>query len=193
MQNILFFSNNAAKVKEIKYLFNSIKLNILSLEDFDVALEPKEVGRSFAENAKIKSLCGYNKTKTPSFADDSGICIEALKWGPNIFSKRFINSFKNNHDCFKYIINIVEKTGNDRAYFQTSICYTVASNYHIVFEGRVFGKISKRIIGSRGFGFDPIFIPNGFRKTFGQMSTSEKNFLSHRSVAINKLIGFLIN
>jgi len=193
LKRILFFSNNENKVKEIKNLFNDFNISVLSLNDFNINISPKENGRSFSENAKIKSIFGYRKTNIPSFADDSGICIEALKWKPDITSKRFIQGFKKSSDCFKYIIDKVNKTGKNKAYFQTSICYTLKNNYHIVFEGRVWGTISRKIMGVRGFGFDPIFIPSGYKKTFGQMTIHEKNLISHRSIATNKFLGFLIN
>ena len=98
MKRILFFSNNENKVKEIKNLFNDFNISVLSLNDFNINISPKENGRSFSENAKIKSIFGYRKTNIPSFADDSGICIEALKWKPDITSKRFIQGFKKSSD-----------------------------------------------------------------------------------------------
>ncbi len=193
MKEILFFSNNKDKVREINKLFKTVEIKVYYPKDFGVSYEPKELGESFAENAKIKSFFGYKKINLPCFADDSGICIEALDWKPGILSKKFINGFKNKNECFNYIINKVEKTGKKRAYFQTSICYTIKDNYHIVFEGRVYGKISDKFIGNMGFGFDPIFIPNGYIKTFAELEVKEKNTLSHRSVAVNKLINFLTN
>ncbi len=191
MKKILFFSKNNSKIKEVKKIFKRSSINFFSLVDFDLTKTPKENGSSFAENAKIKSLYGFSKTQVPCFADDSGICIEALNWKPNIKSKRFIESFKNNDDCFRYIIDRVLKTGKERANFQTAICYTIKKNHHIVFSGMVAGKISKRVRGKKNFGYDPIFIPDGFSKTFGEMNMLEKNIFSHRSIAINKLINFL--
>ena len=193
LKKIFFFSNNVNKIKEINELFRGIYINVLSTKDLGINIEPKENGLSFAENAKIKSTFGYESSKIPCFADDSGICIEALGWKPNIFSKRFIDSFKNYNECFNYIIDKVKKSKKDKAYFKTSICLTLKTNYHIVFEGKVGGKISKTIKGQNGFGYDPIFIPNGFSKTYGEIGKKEKNILSHRSIATNKLINFFSN
>ncbi len=190
---MLFFSNNQGKHYEIKILFKKIGINILSPKDFKIKKEPKETGKSFAENAKIKSLFGFKKTKVPCFADDSGICIEALGWKPNIMSKNFIKKFKNNSDCFNYIISKTNRTGKYAAYFKSSICYTYKENYNIVFEGKVMGKISTQILGKNGFGYDAIFIPQGFSKTFAEMNSNEKNYLSHRAIAINKFINFITN
>ena len=191
MREILFFSNNIHKIKEIRNLIKSLKIRLYSPNDFELKKEPKESGNSFAENSKIKSLFGYKKIRLPCFADDSGICIEALKWGPGIYSKKFINSFGNERKCFEYILDKVNKTSKNKAYFQTSICYTLRENYHIIFEGRVTGYISNKYLGKHGFGYDPIFIPNGFKKTFGEIKVSEKNRISHRAIAFNKFIHFI--
>ena len=193
MKNILFFSNNSNKFNEARKLLLNKKIKLMSPLDFNIITEPKENGLSFSENAKIKSSFGYKKIKIPCFADDSGICIEALNWKPNIYSKRFIDSFDNKTDCLQHIIKKVKKSGKNKAFFETSICYTIKENYHIVFKGRVNGTISDDILGNKGFGYDPIFIPNGFRKTFGQLKTNEKNLFSHRSIAINKFLNFLFN
>ena len=191
MRKILFFSNNIHKLKEIKKLTTCLKIKLYSPNDFELKKEPKENGNSFAENSKIKSLFGYKKIKLPCFADDSGICIEALKWGPGISSKKFICSFSSEKNCFDYIFNKVKKTGKNKAYFQTSICYTLREDYHIIFEGKVKGHISNKYSGKHGFGYDPIFIPDGYKKTFGEIKSFEKNRISHRAIAINKFIDFI--
>ena len=193
MNKLFFFSNNFGKIKEIDSLFVNSGLKIYSLKNFFLNKEPKETGRNFIENAKIKSVYGFTKTGIPCFADDSGICIEALKWGPGVHSKRFLNSFKDNGRCFDYIINLAKERNLFNAYFRTSISFTIKNNYHVVFEGTVKGKINKKISGKNGFGFDPIFVPDGSKKTFASMSLIEKNKISHRSIAILKLKNFLIN
>ena len=109
MRQILFFSNNKNKVIEIKKIFKKFNLKLLSLNDVDIDDEPEESGKTFEENAKIKSDYGFSKTGIPCFADDSGICIEALNWKPSILSKRFLNNFKSNKACFKSIIKSAEK------------------------------------------------------------------------------------
>jgi len=191
LKKILFFSNNEDKVYEIKNLFYKHKMKLSSLNDYKTTKAPKETGKSFVENAKIKSEFGYKLTNLPCFADDSGLCIESMGGKPGIFSKRFMSSFKNKNECLKYIIN--KSRHNNKAFFQTSICLTLKQNYHIVFNGKINGIISKSISGEEGFGYDPIFIPDGFKKTFSSMSLIEKNSISHRSIAIRKLINFLSN
>ncbi len=193
MRKLLFFSNNKNKVVEIKKIFKKFKLNILSLNDVNINEVPEEIGQSFEENAKIKSEYGFNKTGIPCFADDSGICIESLNWKPGVFSKRFLNNFKNNDDCFKSIISNIKNSGKDNAYFKTSISLTIKMNQNIVFNGKVDGRISKEIRGGFGFGYDPIFIPKNYKKTLAELSIKEKNEISHRSIAVTKLINFLSN
>ena len=190
MRQILFFSNNKNKVIEIKKIFKKFNLKLLSLSDVDI---DDESGKTFEENAKIKSDYGFSKTGIPCFADDSGICIEALNWKPSILSKRFLNNFKSNKACFKSIIKSTEKKNKKIAYFKTSICLTIRKGQNIIFNGQIDGKISGQVKGEFGFGYDPIFIPKFYKKTLAELSTKEKNEISHRSIAVKKLINFLSN
>ena len=193
MKQLLFFSNNKNKIIEIKKIFSKNNLKLLSLSDVNIKNEPKESGQTFEENAKIKSDYGFNKTGIPCFADDSGICIESLNWKPGVFSKRFLNDFKSNDACFKSIISTVKKSGKDNAYFKTSISLTIKIDQNILFNGKIDGNISKNAKGVFGFGYDPIFIPKYCKKTLAELSTKEKNEISHRSIAVTKLINFLSN
>ena len=187
MDKLLFFSNNKNKLKEVKNIFQNSSIKIFSQADFKINYEPKEFGSSFAENAKIKSAYGYKILGLPCFADDSGICIEALNWSPGIFSKKFISKFKNNSECFDYIIDKVKESGKRKAYFKTSICLTIKHNYHISFEGIINGLISNNARGGNGFGYDPIFFYPELGKTFGEIDPILKHSISHRYLAFNKL------
>ena len=193
MKNLLFFSSNKNKISEVKKLFKGSGIKLYSLDDFEKIKEPKETGVTFVENAKIKSLCGYKLFKIPCFADDSGICINALNDKPGVKSKRFFSKFLSKKNTFNYILNKTKESKNKAAYFKTSICLTLNESEHIIFEGKISGTISNLPLGKNGFGYDPIFIPNGQNKTYGQMTQKQKNALSHRSLAINKLLGFLIS
>ena len=193
MGQLLFFSNNKNKIIEIRKIFKKFNLRLLSLRDLDISDEPAENGRTFEENAKIKSDFGFNKTGIPCFADDSGICIEALNWKPGVLSKRFLNDFKSTESCFRSIIKSTKKTLKLKAYFKTSISLTVKDNQNLIFNGKIDGKISVQAKGGFGFGYDPIFIPKNYNKTLAELSTKEKNEISHRSIAVTKLINFLTN
>ena len=193
MGQLLFFSNNKNKIIEIRKIFKKFNLKLLSLRDLDISDEPTENGRTFEENAKIKSDYGFNKTGIPCFADDSGICIEALNWKPGVFSKRFLNDFKSTKACFRSIIKSTKKNLKLKAYFKTSISLTIQKDHNIVFNGKIEGKISDEAKGVFGFGYDPIFIPKDYKKTLAELSAKEKNEISHRSIAVKKLINFLSN
>ena len=153
--------------------------------------KPRETGSTFEENAKIKTSYGYKKIKLPCFADDSGICISALGDFPGVESKRFLKKNDDHKKTFKTIINKAKELSNFHAYFQTSVSLTF-NNESIFFKGVVRGKISSEPRGKNGFHYDPIFIPEGSEKTFGEMSIEEKNQISHRARAIDKLKKFLI-
>ena len=193
MKRLLFFSNNKNKVIEIKKIFNKFNLELISLNELNICEEPEESGKTFEENAKIKSDYGFNKTGIPCFADDSGICIESLNWKPGVLSKRFLNNFKSNQACFESIIESTKKNNKQNYYFNTSISLTIKNNQNIIFNGKIDGKISEQAKGKFGFGYDPIFIPKNYNKTLAELSTKEKNQISHRSIAVTKLINFLTN
>ncbi|MDC3100752.1 RdgB/HAM1 family non-canonical purine NTP pyrophosphatase [Pelagibacteraceae bacterium] len=193
MRQLFFFSNNKHKIIEVKKIFNKFNLELLSLNDLNISEEPEESGQTFEENAKIKSDYGFNKTGIPCFADDSGICIESLNWKPGVLSKRFLNNFKSNEACFESIIRRTKKNTKQNAYFKTSISLTVKDNQNVIFNGKIDGKISEQAMGRNGFGYDPVFIPKNYNKTLAELSTKEKNGISHRSIAITKLINFISN
>tara|TARA_B100000674_G_scaffold158241_1_gene126332 strand:+ start:150 stop:731 length:582 start_codon:yes stop_codon:yes gene_type:complete len=193
LRKLLFFSNNKNKIIEVKKIFNQCNLELISLNDLNISGEPEETGKTFEENAKIKSDYGFNKTGMPCFADDSGICIESLNWKPGVHSKKFINKFKNEKACFKKIFQSIKSNGKKKAYFKTSISLTINKNQNVIFNGIVEGRISGESRGRYGFGYDPIFIPKNFEKTLAELTMIKKNEISHRSMAVNKLIGFLFN
>lgn len=193
MKNLLFFSGNQDKIIEIEKIFKKRNKKILNLNDFPKIKMPKETGREFVVNAKIKSLYGFRQFRIPCFADDSGICISALNNKPGVHSKRFFEKFKNKKDLFKFITEKVYNSKNTSAYFITIICFTLKIGQYVIFKGKISGDIAETPRGSEGFGYDPLFIPTGHKKTFAEMNTKEKNIISHRSLAVNKFINFLSN
>ena len=193
MKEIVFFSHNQYKINEVIKIFQNYKIKILTLCDFPDIYKPKETGKTFKDNALIKSTFGFKSFGLPCFADDSGICISALDNLPGIKSKRFQLENGGFDKTFKMIINQTKIKDNYRAFFQTSIALTVDNQNSVCFDGIVSGKISNKPLGSRGFHYDPIFIPDGTNKTFAQMLEEEKNKVSHRAIAIKKLINFILN
>ena len=191
MKDILFFSHNQKKITEVKQIFKDSRIKVYDLNSFEKIKEPKETGNTFASNAKIKSKYGQKLYNIPCFADDSGFCVEALKNNPGVKSKRFLEKFSNNKEVFEYIISNVVKKKNNKAFFITAICLTLKENHHIIFLGRIDGTISLEPKGINGFGYDPIFIPENYNKTFAEMGLEEKNIISHRKIAVTKLKSFL--
>ena len=191
MKDILFFSHNQKKIIEVKQIFKDSRIKVFDLNSFEKIKEPKETGDTFASNAKIKSKYGQKVFNIPCFADDSGFCVEALKNNPGVKSKRFLEKFPNRKKAFEYIISNVIERKNNKAFFVTAICLTLKDNHHIVFLGRVNGTVSLKPKGTNGFGYDPIFIPEHYARTFAEMSLEEKNIISHRKIAITKLKSFL--
>ena len=191
MKDILFFSHNQKKIIEVKQIFIDSRIKVFDLNSFEKIKEPRETGGTFASNAKIKSKYGQKVFNIPCFADDSGFCVEALKNNPGVKSKRFLEKFSNKKKAFEYIIsNVIEKK-NNKAFFVTAICLTLKDNHHIVFLGRVNGIVSLKPKGTNGFGYDPIFVPENYTRTFAEMSLEEKSVISHRKIAITKLKSFL--
>mgnify|MGYP001180249788 CR=1 FL=1 len=192
MKELLFFSHNQKKIIEINQLFKSSKIIIRNLNSFKKIKEPKETGKTFFENAKIKSKYGLEKFNIPCFADDSGFCVEALSGKPGIMSKRFFSNFSSKTKAFDYIISNAVKNKNYKAFFVTVISLSIQKSHHVLFVGKIKGRVSIKPKGSNGFGYDPIFIPENSNKTFAEMSARNKNKISHRMIAISKLKSFLI-
>tara|TARA_B110000116_G_C16784091_1_gene559908 strand:- start:1870 stop:2457 length:588 start_codon:yes stop_codon:yes gene_type:complete len=192
VKEILFFSKNKNKISEIYQLFKNSDFKILNLADFKNINSPKETGNTFEENAKIKSYCGLINFKKICFGDDSGICINAMDDQPGIFSKNFLNTEKDVKIVLRNIISFAKNKNNFKAFFQTSICLSINENTHVYFDGKIYGKISTELKGVEGFGYDPIFIPNGHKLTFAEMGIKKKNSISHRAIAIKKLKEYLL-
>jgi len=191
VNELVFFSYNRYKIEEIKELLDIDKLKILTLKDFSKTSEPEETGDTFDKNAAIKSKFGFKKFGLPCFADDSGICISALNNQPGVRSKRFQEENGGFHKTFEIIINAAKKNKNFDAFFQSTVALTTGEKSTFYFRGIVRGKISYKPLGIYGFHYDPIFIPSRTNKTYAQMLPKEKNLISHRAIAINKLKIFL--
>ncbi len=192
MKKLIFFSKNDNKVKEVKTFFKKNNINILSLADFSNFNSPKENGSTFEKNAEIKALFGFNKFNMPCFADDSGICIRALNDLPGVKSKRHLEKNGGTEKALNLIINTAKEKKIYDAYFKTSISLILEKNKKYFFNGLIKGKISTKLLGKNGFGYDPIFIPEGYNQTFAEMSLEKKSLISHRYLALKKLKSFLL-
>jgi len=186
---LIFATQNQNKVKELQQLIpNSIEL--LSLKDINCDDDIPETANNLEGNASQKSNFVANKFKVNCFADDTGLEIEALNNEPGVFSARYAGEQKNSNDNMNLVLQKLKNKPNRNAKFRTVISL-ILNNKEYTFEGEVKGEIIEQKCGSDGFGYDPIFKPEGYHKTFSEMSLKEKNEISHRSIAVKKFIKFL--
>ncbi|WP_312556748.1 RdgB/HAM1 family non-canonical purine NTP pyrophosphatase [Empedobacter brevis] len=187
---LIFATHNNNKVKEVTKMLPSY-LSMKSLTDIHFFDEIEETGETFEENAQLKAKIIFEKTGKNIFADDSGLVIEALNGAPGVYSHRYAGTGRDEDNIAKALKELEGKT-NRKAYFISVFCL-ILNGKEYFFEGRVNGTIATEILGDNGFGYDPIFIPDGHTKSFAQMTAEEKNTISHRGKAVEKLNEFLTN
>ena len=191
MKQIVFSTHNENKLKEIKKILSD-KFKILGLSDLNCDDEIIESGKTLAQNADIKASYINKLYNIDCFADDTGLEINSLNGEPGVYSARYAGDECSSEKNIEKVLNSLSNKKCRKAVFKTVICL-VFNNEKYFFEGKVYGSISPKIMGKQGFGYDPIFIPDGFNKTFSQMSIDEKNRISHRAIAVEKLSKFLNN
>lgn len=188
---IAIASGNQGKINEFKKILEPLGYQLITAADLGVDMSVvEETGTTFSENAKLKSDYLYEKAKITSIADDSGLVIEALPDILGVTSARFMGEstsykIKNNE-----IIKQLKDKENRRAYFKSAISLT-SSDDHQIFTGIVKGHIAQNIQGEKGFGYDPIFIPDGYDVSFGILEERVKNEISHRAKALKDFEGYL--
>ncbi|AKK74956.1 deoxyribonucleotide triphosphate pyrophosphatase [Chryseobacterium gallinarum] len=185
---LLVATHNEHKKEEIQQILGH-DCRVKSLTDYNIHEEIVEDGDSFHANALIKAKYCFEKTGIPSLGDDSGLVVEALDGRPGIFSARYAGD----HDFARNIEKVLEEMQgieNRKAYFITVLCY-YDENGAQYFEGRVYGNLLTENKGLKGFGYDPIFVPEGYEKTFAEMNPEDKNKISHRKQALDLLMDFL--
>ena len=188
MQELVIASNNKGKIKEIKEIITGIKL--LSLADIGFSSEIEEPYDTFNENA-------YTKAKTISdfcgksvFADDSGICVNALNGAPGVHSAIYGGEPRSNEANNKKLIEALKGVEDRSAYYKAVICLIWNAETHY-FDGHCHGKVLEAPSGEGGFGYDPLFVPHGYDKSFAELPPEVKNNVSHRGEAVSKMVAFL--
>lgn len=193
---LLFGSNNKHKAEEIKQIINTNfpdYFEILTPNNiFNNSPEIEETGTTLSENAYIKANAFYKLTGIPCFADDTGLEIDALDKKPGVYSARFAGEDCIDADNRKKVLRLLQNTPNNErtARFKTVICFYDGINSNYI-EGVCEGSIINTEKGNSGFGYDPIFVPDGYNLSFAEMSSKEKNMISHRGQAIHNFIEFL--
>jgi len=186
---IIFATHNNNKLLEVKKMISK-KIEIKSLSDLGYNFEIPENEKTIEENAIFKAKFIYSKFKSNVFADDTGLEVEALGGKPGVHSARYAGNDKDNKKNIKKLLDSIRGIENRKANFKTVISLIFKDKLY-VFEGKIYGKISDEEKGLFGFGYDPVFIPDGFKKTFGELNPEIKNTISHRAIAFNKLISFI--
>ncbi len=184
-ETILIGTHNNGKLKEISKLINK-KFNTISPVSLKIK-SPKETGKTFKSNSKLKVNYFSKFVDYPVISDDSGLCIKALDNKPGIYSARLAKKHGGFLKAMKFILKKMEKVKNRRATFVCSLSYKNVKGKIVTVEGRLIGRISHKIIGKKGFGYDPIFKPLNKKVTFGQMPKIKKINMDHRFIAFKKL------
>ena len=188
MNKICFVTGNSNKLKEIQNLLSNYK--IISLKDLNFSDDILETEDTIRGNAYLKANFINKKYNINCFSDDTGLFIDSLGGGPGVKSARYAGERCNSEDNINLVLKKLENQLNRNAFFKTVICL-IKNNKTYFFEGKINGTISEKRIGGDGFGYDPIFIPEGYEKTFAELTITEKNSISHRGIAVNKLVSFL--
>ncbi|WGK93665.1 MULTISPECIES: non-canonical purine NTP diphosphatase [Flavobacterium] len=186
---LVFASNNKNKIKEIQLLVPA-SIQILSLEDIGCTEDIAETADTIEGNAILKANYVTEKYGYDCFADDSGLEVDALNGEPGVFSARYAGEPKNDENNIAKLLTNLKDVKNKKANFKTVICLNSKGKQHL-FTGIINGQIIEERIGTNGFGYDPIFVADGYEKTFAELSLEEKSNISHRGIAVKKLIDFL--
>lgn len=187
MKKIIFASRNKGKIAEVKRILSGLNFELIPLLDFTEDLEIEETGDSFEANAKIKAVKAFEKFNFPSIGDDSGLAVEQLNGAPGIYSARYSGKHATDEQNNKKLILELQKYSEPhKAKFVCTAIFFDGKNF-IKTEGELKGKIIKNSRGKNGFGYDPYFVPDGSTKTTAEISIEEKNKISHRAKAFDKL------
>jgi XTP/dITP diphosphohydrolase len=190
IETLVLASHNKGKLKEFETLLAGLVGTVKSAGEFGLP-EPPETGTTFLENATIKAVAAMKATGLPALSDDSGLCVEALGGAPGVYSADWAGPQKDFKMAMRMVHEKMADTTYRRAYFISVLVLAYPGGRIEHFEGCVNGTILWPPRGELGFGYDPMFVPDGFEKTFGEMSREEKEFISHRARAVEKLREYL--
>ena len=186
---LIIASQNQNKLLEFKKILGD-KINLFSLSDIGLNQEIPENEKTIKKNAMFKAKFVNIQTGKNVFADDTGLEIDSLNGEPGVYSARYSGVDRSSDKNIDLVLRKLKNKANRNSRFKTIISLIIDGK-SVNFEGVVEGKITEEKRGSNGFGYDPIFQPNGYSSTFGEMSLKEKNKISHRSIAINKMVQYL--
>ncbi|EOS15083.1 non-canonical purine NTP diphosphatase [Phocaeicola sartorii] len=189
-RKLVFATNNAHKLEEISSILGE-KVELLNLKDIHCTVDIPETADTLEGNAMLKAAYIYENYGLDCFADDTGLEVEALNGAPGIYSARYARGEGHNAEAnMQKLLQNMQGVQNRKAQFRTAICLIIDGKKHL-FEGIVKGEIIKEKRGGTGFGYDPIFVPDGYTQTFAELGNETKNKISHRALAVEKLCRFL--
>jgi len=188
VKKIVFATGNPNKLKEIRSAISSFE--IVGLKDLRITEEIPETGDTLKKNALQKAKYVYEKTGLDCFSDDTGLEIEALNYRPGVYSAMYAGPDCNAESNMRKVLKELEESTSRKAQFKTVIALILDGKEYF-FEGAIKGDILKEKTGNDGFGYDPIFRPIGYKESFAEMSIAQKNEISHRGLAVKKLVKFL--
>jgi XTP/dITP diphosphohydrolase len=186
---LCFATNNHHKLNEVGRLLGE-PFRVLTLKEAGCEEELEEDQDTLEGNSLQKAKYVYDKIRLPTFADDSGLMVEVLNGAPGVYSARYAGPQRRDQDNIALLLKNLDGEAHRRAFFKTVVTLVNHDGIH-QFEGSVQGTILRANRGTGGFGYDPVFVPDGHTVTFAEMSGAEKNEISHRSIAVNKLVHFL--
>ena len=189
MQQLVFATHNHHKFEEVKKVFPQ-HINLLSLTDINFHDEIEETEATIEANALLKAKTIFLKTGLNCFADDSGLCIDALNGAPGVYSARYAGEPRNDEANIDKVLQELQDTANRTAYFKTVMALVINGNY-VSFEGIINGIITLERRGSGGFGYDAVFMPDNYKQTFAEIPLAEKTTISHRAIALQEMLLFL--
>lgn len=190
MMKIIFATGNQNKVNEVRSILPE-SIEVVSLKEIGFTQEIEETGTTLIENALLKARTIFEKYKLPVLAEDTGLEVDALNGAPGVYSARYAGADCNSENNMQLLLSKLKDKSNRKAQFKTIAAYIDAQGKEHLFEGIIKGEIALQKIGKDGFGYDPIFVPNAYTKSFAQMSKEEKSEISHRAIAIQKFVAFV--
>lgn len=190
VRKIVFATNNKHKLEEIRKIADN-QLQILSLSEINCNEEIDETGATLEENALVKARYVKERYGYDCFADDTGLEVEALEGGPGVYSARYAGEGCHPEDNMQKLLSVLQGVESRNARFRTVIALLINGEEHL-FEGVVSGRIIEEKRGGSGFGYDPIFMPEGYQQTFAELGNDIKNRISHRAIATEKLMEYLM-
>lgn len=190
MNNIVFATSNSHKLAELRQILPHYEIS--GLADIGITEDIPETGKTLQENALIKAQYLFDKTGKPSFSEDTGLEVDSLSGAPGVHTARYAGDARDPNQNMELLLKNMKASEDRSAQFRTVIAYISDREFRL-FEGFVRGRIAHNICGTGGFGYDPVFIPDGYDLTFSELDKEIKNKISHRARAVASLVQYLEN